>query len=132
MTPHRIESAEGLAQVWPTVAPWLEAALASSNNPETLLDVYEQVSRRPGHDLWVCDTATILTVLVAGQKGPLLHLWLAGGAMDGIQQLYPLVEAFARELGCISMTLIGRRGWERSFLRDEGWAPTLVHLEKRF
>lgn len=132
MIPHRVESTEELAEVWPWVARWLESALESANVDQDLLDVYAALRDTPGCDLWVDEYAAIATKIFEGRKGREVIFWLAGGKMKGILELYPLVEAFARGLGCVSMTLIGRRGWERSFLRDEGWEPTLVHLEKRF
>ncbi len=111
--------------------PWMEAALAAAGDAsETLLDVYQRLTTNPDYQLWVSDAGMYVTHVVPGRDGPLLHFWLAGGTMTGMKELYPLAEAFGRQLGCVAMTLIGRCGWQRTFLRDEGWSPALVEMRK--
>lgn len=114
------------------VVPNLEAALAHSPDPdETLVDVWHKLTASDAYQLWVRGDATFVTHLVQERAGLTLHFWLAAGTMAGCRALLPLAESFARDLGCVSMTLTGRVGWMRSFLtRDEQWAPQLVHLAK--
>lgn len=53
------------------------------------------------------------------------NFWLAGGDMAEILDRMPGVEAWARDLGCDRMTLIGRKGWAR-VLQPRGYRS--IHM----
>lgn len=131
MIPHRVETREEEAVLWPMIAPWLEKALdAAPDDEATLVDVFVHL-RSPDYHLWVADNAAIVTNRVPAKGGPVLHVWLVGGKMDGVMALHPLVESFARQLGCKAMTAFGRTGWQRSFLPNSGWQVSQVEMRKR-
>ena len=44
--------------------------------------------------------------------------------------MLPLVAEWGKQQGCTSMSLTGRRGWERTFLKREGWTANLVVMTK--
>lgn len=45
--------------------------------------------------------------------------------------MLPDIEAFARTAGCRLITILGRRGWERTFLtREAGYKAVAVLLGK--
>ena len=117
--------------VWPTVAPWLEKALAASPDYfDTILDVYANL-QTPEYHLWVADDAAVVSRYVPTPDGSKLHIWLTGGKMAGVKAIAPLAESFAHQLGCKSMTAQGRVGWQRSFLTRSGWKVSQVELRKR-
>jgi hypothetical protein len=35
----------------------------------------------------------------------------------------PLIEQWGKSIGCSRVSLAGRKGWERTFLKDEGYEP---------
>ena len=83
--------------------------------------------------LWSGRESFILTELKVAPTGRRsVHLFLAGGSgMDELQPLWPVVEAWARSQGAEAVTMLGRRGWEKSFLvRDEGFVPTHTFYHK--
>jgi hypothetical protein len=41
--------------------------------------------------------------------------------------MVPVIEAWAKEQGCSAISLVGRKGWTRSFLRDRGYQT--IHCE---
>lgn len=55
-----------------------------------------------------------------------LHIWEAGGEMQGLLELLGSVEEFARSAGCKGVELSGRKGWSRvlnkfGFSSDGDW-----------
>jgi len=44
--------------------------------------------------------------------------------MAELEAMVPGVVEWGREQGCTLARMAGRRGWERSFLTDTGWAKT--------
>lgn len=75
--------------------------------------------------LWARYESFVLTELKVAPTGKkYLHIFLCAGAMPDLdlRGLYPVLEEFARREQCCMMTMIGRKGWERTFLtKDEGW-----------
>lgn len=84
--------------------------------------------------LWARNESFVLTELKVAPTGRrYLHIFLCGGSMEDLDQdgLYPVLEGFARDNRCGMMTMVGRKGWERSFLKDEGWtAPYSVYRKE--
>jgi hypothetical protein len=55
---------------------------------------------------------------------------LGGERLDEwADNLFEIMESYARDLGIHKLELMGRRGWERT-LRPKGWKPTLAIFEK--
>jgi len=59
-----------------------------------------------------------------------LHYFLAGGDLDELKLMRPHIESWGKENGCTRVTLAGRKGWARTFLQDEGYAPKWHILSK--
>ena len=66
----------------------------------------------------ISETSVMLTQI----SGETLHFFIAFGKMPEIQAATPHILDFGRDQGCTKATLIGRRGWSRSWLADDGWA----------
>ena len=110
-------------------APWLEAALSYGGGTHTLNDLADGVASG-GFQLWAGQTAVVLTEIITYPQSRTLHYFLAGGKMPELMKMQPDIEAWARQLGCNRITLAGRRGWLRSFLKDEGYAEKWTVMAK--
>ena len=82
--------------------------------------------------LWARGESFVLTELRIAPTGKRYgHIFLCGGSLPELLPLYPILEGWARSQGCGMMTMVGRRGWERTFLKDEGWtAPYSVYRKE--
>lgn len=82
--------------------------------------------------MWAAPTSFCLTELRVTPTGMKLgHLFLAGGDLEELRLLYPIIEGWAKSQGCVKMTMLGRTGWERTFfVKDEGFTPTMRLYEK--
>jgi hypothetical protein len=61
------------------------------------------------------------SVIVTQKDGTDWHFWLAAGNIAELQAATPLILEEGRVQGCNRATLVGRRGWLRSFLTGTGW-----------
>lgn len=109
--------------------PFIEAALEYSHGTHTFDDVVRDLDN--GHmQLWCTDRAAVVTEIHQTPRVKSCHVFLAGGDLDEIARIQEPLEGWARSIGCTRMTLAGRRGWERTFLRDEGYAPAYTVMMK--
>jgi len=51
--------------------------------------------------------------------GKTLHYWLAGGDLHELQEIEKRVSRSAKNSGCVTATIIGRRGWAKALGYDE-------------
>ena len=103
---------------------WLRPALTDATEAE-LIDALMTGKAM----IWPGDTAAMVTSLEEGPEGRFLHVWLAGGDLDGVMALKPGVEAWGRAMGCKFVNINGRRGWAR-LLRGDGFALIDGELRK--
>lgn len=70
------------------------------------------------HDFqfWTTENSALITQVQYYPKKLVLHLFLAAGNLDELEELYLEAEAYARKEGCSYITILGRQGWEKSFL----------------
>lgn len=82
--------------------------------------------------LWDAHESFCLTELRKAPNGLLtVHLFLAGGKLEELRPLYPIIEGWAKSQGAVKVTALGRKGWEKSFLtREEGFRASLTYYEK--
>jgi len=118
-------SFEALADELARCRPWLEAALERSGFD---MDFDEIVDRtlHEDFDLWPGESSVIVTE-TAGDR---LNLWLAAGDLEELEYMMRSIDTWAREIGFHQILLFARRGWERTFLRDHGYAPRWTVMEK--
>lgn len=100
-------------QEWARCAPWIEAALHRGGDTLTLDEVKARVLRLEMQFWPAPEGAVISQVIPPGQE---FNILLAGGTMEQLEAMMPSLEQFAGNIGCTLITVLGRRGWERSFL----------------
>jgi len=100
----------------------VEAALEYSGGTHDFEDVVQMVE---GHrlQLWPAKDSVVLTEIVVYPRLKNLHYFLAGGDLDELSRMRPLIESWGKSVGCTRVTLAGRRGWAKTFLKDEGYSP---------
>jgi len=114
------------------MGPWrryIEDALQYAGGTHTFEDVQQQVTAGT-LQFWPGASSAIVTEVLEYPRQKVVHVFLAGGTLHELERMYPLIFAWAREQGCTRATLLGRKGWERTFLARQGWTPRLVALER--
>jgi hypothetical protein len=109
---------------WARCRDWLVPAMTDTSEAETLADLMAGRAQ-----LWPGDTAAGVSRIEDAREGRCIHVWLAGGALEGVLALRPGVEAYGRAWGCTEITINGRRGWDRA-LRPFGYVRSQGELRK--
>lgn len=110
------------AAEWERCALWLEAALHRGGDTLTMEQVRERVQSGQ-YWFWPAASAAAITQVILGPKKE-FNVLLAGGDMETLEQMLVSMEQAARQIGCALITVLGRRGWERTFLcQTAGYRP---------
>lgn len=108
---------------------WIESALEYAGGTHKFDDIAAGVlSNR--FQLWPNHNSAVVTEIVVYPQLKDLHYFLAGGNLDELKAMRPVIEDWAKSVGCTRVTLAGRKGWERTFLKDEGYMPEWFVLSK--
>jgi hypothetical protein len=107
----------------------VEAALEYSGGTHNFDDVAEMVEQNR-LQLWPAKDSVVLTEIIVYPRLKNLHYFLAGGDLDELSRMRPLIESWGKSVGCTRVTLAGRRGWAKTFLKDEGYSPQWAVLAK--
>jgi hypothetical protein len=108
---------------------WISAALEYSGGTHTLDDIAAGIlSNR--YQLWPGQKSAVVTEVIVYPQLKDLHFFLAGGDLDELKKMRPHIENWGKSVGCTRVTLAGRKGWERTFLKDEGYEPQWFILSK--
>jgi len=107
----------------------VEAALEYSGGTHNFDDVAEMVEKQQ-LQLWPAKDSVVLAEIIDYPRLKNLHYFLAGGDLDELSRMRPMIESWGKSLGCTRVTLAGRRGWQKSFLKDEGYSPQWSVLAK--
>ena len=99
----------------------VEAALEYSGGTHNFDDVAEMVKDHR-LQLWPAKDSVVLTEIIVYPRLKNLHYFLAGGDLDELSRMRPLIESWGKSIGCTRVTLAGRSGWSRTFLKDEGYS----------
>ncbi len=112
--------------------PALCTALSLDGNNYAMDDVWAEIDAGT-MQFWPGVKSGMVTNIVEFPQGKVLHFFLAGGDLAELEAMTPTILEWAKvEHQCIKASLIGRRGWERSFLTRTGWSVMpLVHMEAR-
>jgi hypothetical protein len=96
-----------------------------------LMDFYDVADRMDKGYLWLFenDNAFIIVEPQTWPKGKVLHALVAGGNIEGIRSLIPIIEEAARLAGAIKLTTICRRGFA-DMIASTGWKFTHYYVEK--
>lgn len=107
---------------WLKARDWLVPVMIDTTEPEVIAELDANRAQ-----LWLGDGAAAVVQLVT--PPPAVHVWLAGGCMDGILAMRGGLEAWGRSQGCQYITINGRRGWAR-VLAPFGYEPDGEELRK--
>jgi hypothetical protein len=107
----------------------VEAALEYSGGTHGIEDIAEGL-KSGRFQLWPADNSVIVTEIIVYPRLKNLHFFLAGGDLDEIRLMQPLVESWGKSMGCTRVSLAGRKGWEKTFLKDRGYKPKWFVLSK--
>lgn len=107
----------------------VEAALEYSGGTHNFEDIVEMVEKQQ-LQLWPAKDSVVLTEIIVYPRLKNLHYFLAGGDLDELSRMRPLIESWGKSIGCTRVTLAGRRGWAKTFLKDEGYSPQWSVLAK--
>ena len=108
---------------------WIEDALEYSGGTHSFDDIAAGVLASK-FQLWPNHNSAVVTEIVVYPNVKNLHYFLAGGNLDELKMMRPHIEAWGKSIGCTRVTLAGRKGWERTFLKDEGYTPQWFVLSK--
>jgi hypothetical protein len=107
----------------------VEAALEYSGGTHHFEDVVEMV-KDSRLQVWPATESIVLTEIIVYPRLKNLHYFLAGGDLDELSRMRPIIESWGKSVGCTRVTLAGRRGWSKTFLQDEGYRPQWSVLAK--
>ena len=115
---------------WARLEPHIENALQYAGGTHSVEDVFLGVAAGD-FQFWPGEDSVIVTEIVDYPQKTTLHYFLAGGNLVELEQMADEIEKWAKENKDIdSITLTGRRGWTRSFLREKGYGMTSVSMSK--
>jgi hypothetical protein len=109
--------------------PLISRALRYSDGTHTLDDVREFIATGRAQ-LWPGKRAVVVTEIINYPRRKTCNGWLAAGDNAELAEMCKSVEAWARSQGCTRATIVGRRGWQKTYLADYGYAPKWVTLSK--
>jgi hypothetical protein len=113
---------EELVTEWARCRRWLDAALHRGGDTQTLDDVFARVYDGT-YQFWPTPDAAVVTQIIPGRDKE-FNIYLAGGSMARLEHMMPVLERYAQSQDCTIVTVLGRRGWERSFLCQKlGYKP---------
>lgn len=115
---------------WARLEPHIENALEYAGNTHTLEDVFLGVANGD-YQFWPGTESVIITEILEKPRKTILHYFLAGGNLAELETMAEEIETWARnEKSIDSISLAGRKGWERTFLRDRGYETRLIYMTK--
>lgn len=82
------------------------------------------------YHLFTSEHSALVTTVIAYPRGDVLHLFLAGGNLEELEQLYLESEKYAKYMNCKSITLSGRLGWQKTFLKQYKMKVSCIHMSK--
>lgn len=120
-----------LEREWTRCEPWLAAALATARDDRTLDDVFYDVVKGDAQ-FWPAEDSAVVTQLLDHPNGTReCNVLLAGGTLKTLEPMLVEIERFAKANTATVMTVLGRRGWERSFLtKRAGYMPVATLYRK--
>lgn len=107
----------------------IEAALVYAENDHDFDDVVALVESGKAQ-AWFGPESVIITQITDAPRKTYLSFFLAGGKLQELEAMVPKVLEWGKQQGCVGAMLIGRRGWERTFLVRTGWTSELVVMKK--
>jgi len=116
-------------QHWERCKPYLEAALLHAGQTHTIEDIAKAVTNKQ-MQFWPGSQSAVITEIQVYPRSKACHYFLAGGNIEELAAMRPVIEQWALSIGCNRVTLAGRRGWIKSFLADEGYQERWTVMSK--
>ena len=113
----------------PAARAILEPAIAYAND-EIRWDEVAAGVREGKYQLWMGVDSAIVTEIVKYPRHATILFTFAGGNMRELRAMMPVIEEWGKSVGAKNAGMVGRKGWERSFLTEDGWKATRVLMEK--
>ena len=110
---------------------WIEAALEYSHGTHNIQNIFEDVMNGRV-EFWPGKECALISQVVQYPQKKMIHVFLAGGDISEIEQIEPHIVEWAKQHGCSALSLTGRPGWTKSFLKDIGYQNTQVQMIKEF
>jgi len=107
---------------------YIEDALKYAKGTHTIDDIWHGIVTGD-FQFWPGDRSAVVTEIQIYPQKKVMHIFLAGGEMDELLEMEKSVRAYAKTIGCNSMSISGRRGWVRIFERD-GWQEVCTTIAK--
>lgn len=107
----------------------VEAALEYSGGTHGFDDIVAMVAKNQ-LQVWPASQSIVLTEIIVYPRLKNLHYFLAGGDLDELSRMRQMIESWGKSIGCTRVSLAGRRGWAKTFLKDEGYSPQWTVLAK--
>ncbi|MBP2301577.1 hypothetical protein [Azospirillum picis] len=111
---------------WARCEPWLAAALEHAHGTHLIEDIREGCLAG-NLQFWPGKSAAIVTEICTYPRLKAVNFFLVGGDLEELLAMKPVIEAWAKRLGCTRAQCGGRFGWER-VLKD--YRRACVVLEK--
>jgi hypothetical protein len=106
----------------------IERGLAEGYGQMGYEDVLDGI-RSGEYQLWAAEGSVVITTVDLFPRLKQLTVIIGAGDLREIDdELRPMIETWARSIGCDTMLIMGRPGWERAL---DGYRRTCVVLEKR-
>lgn len=124
-----------IPNIWAEAVAYLRPAFERVANRTDEVDIYEQLLNG-AQDLWIIlDDEGEVTGFVATKIYDEPHarvlLFYAGGGQNVLKradEILPIFESFAKDMGCAMMEIVGRKGWKA--LEQYGFEEKAVVYEK--
>ena len=100
----------------------LENALEYSAGMFDLQDILDTIAISE-MQLWAGEDSVIVSQISVYPRKKILHLPFVGGNLEELERMAPSIVEFAKFINCDMITTAGRRGWERTFLRQYNFKP---------
>lgn len=108
---------------------FIEAALEYAQGTHEFSDIAAGILTNR-YQLWAGEKSAVVTEVIVNPRKKVLHYFLAGGDLDELKLMRPHIEEWGVKQGCTRVTLAGRPGWAKTFLKDEGYEPAWFILKK--
>lgn len=108
---------------------WLESALEYADGTFNIIDVADGIAKG-NMQLWPADKAAAVTQIITYPRKKVLHAFLMGGEMEDVKKLEKAAVLWAKTQQCHAITLTGRPGWSKSFLKEVGYENAHISMTK--
>ena len=93
-------------------AKGLENALVYPNGTHDIEDVGDGIEAGR-FEFWPGKNSAVVTEIYVYPKKKVFHIFLAGGKMEELLEMWDSIEVYAKVVGCTSLSVSGRKGWMR-------------------